>query len=79
MKNPSDCSCPQDDQDKYRREHSPSLDNLIFTRRQFLERTGMGMGALSLASILNTDLRAADASLGPESCGFPDTLQLNCP
>ena len=63
MKNPSDCSCPQDDQDKYRREHSPSLDNLIFSRRQFLERTGMGMGALSLASILNTDLRAADAPL----------------
>ena len=26
-----------------------------------------------------SDLRAADASLGPESCGFPDTLQLNCP
>ena len=26
-----------------------------------------------------SDLRAADATLGPESCGFPDTLQLNCP
>lgn len=54
------CSCP----DKYRREHSPSLDNLIFTRRQFLERTGMGMGALSLASILGLDLRAEAAGTG---------------
>ena len=48
------CSCS----DKYRREHSLSLENMIFTRRQFLERTGMGMGALSLASILGLDLRA---------------------
>jgi len=31
---------------------------MIFTRRQFLERTGMGMGALSLASILGLDLTA---------------------
>ncbi len=54
------CSCA----DKYRREHSLSLDNLIFTRRQFLERTGMGMGALSLASILGVDLRANAAPTG---------------
>lgn len=26
-----------------------------------------------------SDLRAADASLGPESCGFPDTTRLQCP
>jgi len=25
-----------------------------------------------------SDLRAADASLGPESCGFPDTTRLQC-
>jgi outer membrane protein TolC len=25
-----------------------------------------------------SDLRAADASLGPESCGFPDTTRLRC-
>ena len=48
MNNEQPCSCPN----KYRREHSLSLENMIFTRRQFLERTGMGMGALSLASIL---------------------------
>ena len=33
-------------------EHTPTLDDLCFTRRQFLERTGMGFGAMSLASIL---------------------------
>ena len=38
--------------EKYLREHSPSMDDLIFTRRQFLERTGMGFGALSLSAIL---------------------------
>ncbi len=54
------CSCS----DKYRREHSVTLDNLIFTRRQFLERTGMGMGALSLASILGTNLNAGAAPTG---------------
>jgi len=54
------CSCSE----KFRREHSLSLDNLIFTRRQFLERTGMGMGALSLASILGMDLRADAAPAG---------------
>lgn len=54
MNNDPACSCPE----KYRREHSLSLANMIFTRRQFLERTGMGMGALSLASILGLDLRA---------------------
>src|SRR5882757_4630310 len=69
------CSCS----DKYRREHSPSLDNLIFTRRQFLERTGMGMGALSLAGILGLDLRADAAAtagapltpLAPHKPHFP--------
>ena len=55
------CSCSE----KYRREHSPSLDHLIFTRRQFLERTGMGMGALSLASILGLNLRADAAGTAP--------------
>jgi len=35
-------------------EHTPTLEDLCCSRRQFLERTGMGMGALSLASILGT-------------------------
>jgi len=42
--------------EKYRREHSASLRDLIFTRREFLERTGMGFGAMSLASILGANL-----------------------
>ena len=29
--------------DKYLREHTPSLDDIIFTRREFLVRTGMGI------------------------------------
>src|SRR4029450_10833938 len=37
--------------DKYLREHTPTLDDIIFTRRDFLVRTGLGMGALSLASL----------------------------
>ena len=43
--------------EKYRREHSPSPTDIIHTRRDFLARTGMGMGALSLASIFGIDLR----------------------
>src|SRR6202012_754732 len=42
--------------DKFIREHTPTLDDLTFTRREFLERTGMGFGAMSLASILGMGL-----------------------
>lgn len=41
---------------KYVREHTASLKDVIFTRREFLERTGMGFGAMSLASILGLSL-----------------------
>jgi hypothetical protein len=37
--------------EKYRREHSATLADLISTRRQFLTRTGMGMGGISLAAM----------------------------
>ena len=47
--------------DKYLREHSPSLEDIIFTRRQFLIRSGMGMGALSLASLFGINPYDADA------------------
>ncbi len=40
-------------------EHTPTLDDLCFTRRQFLERTGMGYGAMCLASVLGGSLRGA--------------------
>ena len=39
---------------KYVREHT--AQDVIFTRREFLERTGMGFGAMSLASILGLGL-----------------------
>ena len=45
--------------DKFRREHSPSVDNIIFTRRDFLARTGMGFGAMSLAALFGIDAGAA--------------------
>src|SRR5262245_48454534 len=32
--------------------HQPRLEDAFLTRRQFLRRCGMGMGALSLASLL---------------------------
>jgi hypothetical protein len=47
---------PSSASEKYRREHTPTLKDIIFTRRQFLERTGMGFGAMSLASILGVGL-----------------------
>jgi hypothetical protein len=48
--------------DKYLREHNPSPDNIIFTRREFLVRTGMGFGALSLASLFGLNPYDADAA-----------------
>jgi len=64
--------------EKYLREHSPSMDDIIFTRRQFLERTGMGFGALSLSTILGmgassaraTTTGAAVGPLAPKSPNF---------
>ena len=50
--------------DKYLREHSPSLDDIIFTRRDFLIRSGMGFGALSLASLFGLNPYDADAATG---------------
>ncbi len=66
--------------DKYLREHSPSLDDIIFTRRDFLVRTGMGMGAVSLASLFGLnpyELNAAPTvgkaipALAPKPPHFP--------
>jgi hypothetical protein len=52
---------------KYVREHTPSPEDIIFTRRQFLVRSGMGFGALSLASIFGLnpyDATAASTATG---------------
>src|SRR5262245_23043413 len=37
---------------KFIEQHSPKLEDLFVTRRQFLQRCGMGFGALSLAGLL---------------------------
>src|ERR1700738_97902 len=67
--------------EKFRREHSPSTDDIIFTRRDFLTRTGMGFGALSLAGLFGIDLGSAigaptagplaGAPLSPRKPHFP--------
>jgi hypothetical protein len=57
------CSCT----DKYLREHSASPEDIIFTRRQFLVRTGMGFGALSLASMFGINPFDAEAAAAANS------------
>ena len=48
--------------EKYLREHSPSLEDIIFTRREYLVKTGMGFGALSLASLFGLNPYDAEAA-----------------
>ncbi len=54
-------------------EHRPSQADLCFTRRQFLNRFGMGFGALSLAGLLGETLggAASAASLSPLAARAP--------
>src|SRR5205823_11718426 len=40
-------------------EHTPRLEDAFMTRREALQRTGMGMGALSLAILLGQNTSAA--------------------
>jgi hypothetical protein len=39
-------------------EHTPRLEDAFLTRREFLMRSGMGMGALSLAAMLGSEAHA---------------------
>jgi len=48
--------------DKYKQEHSARLEDYVLTRRQFLQRAGVGFGALSLAALLGENLFASTAS-----------------
>ena len=41
---------------KYIQEHSARLEDLFITRRQFLQRVGMGFGMLGLAAMLGEEL-----------------------
>src|SRR5687767_2135857 len=43
-------------------EHTPRLSDLAMTRREVLQRTGMGMGAMSLAMMLRESLFGANAA-----------------
>jgi hypothetical protein len=59
--------------EKYVREHTPSFDDMIFTRRQLLLRTGMSMGALSLASVFGVNPFCPP---GAEAAGAPTSSPL---
>ncbi len=48
--------------DQFQSEHSVNLADHFLTRRQFLQRAGMGFGALSLASLLGPELFGTSAS-----------------
>jgi hypothetical protein len=48
------------DSETYRAQHYPRLEDMFLTRRQFLQRTGMGLGALSLATLLGDTSAVAD-------------------
>lgn len=62
---------------KYIREHSSRLEDHFQTRRQFLQRAGMGFGLLGLATLLGEDLLApavraeAAPSLAPRTPPLP--------
>ena len=61
--------------EKYLEEHSARLDDYFLTRRQFLNRAGMGFGALSLAALFSKGLlswaAANDVSVTPHAPHFP--------
>ena len=64
---------------KYLAEHSAKPEDFFLTRRKFLQRAGMGFGALSLAALMGdsllptSDLAAAELvnPLSPKSPHFP--------
>lgn len=51
------CTCG----DKYVREHFPRVEDRFITRRQFLQRAGMGFGMLGLATLLGEELLGSSA------------------
>src|SRR4026208_296185 len=61
----------------FREGHSPRLQDYFLSRRQFLQRAGMGFGGLSLAALLGDDFFAQTAQgaelspLAPKSPHFP--------
>ena len=64
--------------DKYKAEHSAALEDHFLTRRQFLQRAGMGFGSLSLAAMFGNGLLTlgahaseAEATLIPKAPPLP--------
>ncbi len=55
--------------DKFKQEHSAQLSDHFLTRRQFLNRAGMGFGALSLAALFGEGLFFRDAVASESSAG----------
>ena len=50
--------------EKFKQEHSARLEDFFLTRRQFLRRTGVGFGALSLAALLGENFFGSTAGAG---------------
>jgi hypothetical protein len=68
--------------DHYREEHSIRMEDNFLTRRQFLQRAGMGFGALSLAALFGAELFAPgakgaeiEATLLPKTPPLPATAK----
>jgi len=51
---------------KYLVDHTPKLEDFFQTRRQFLRRCGLGLGALGLATMLGDESARAAAAAGAE-------------
>ena len=70
-------TCNHTQTEKFRKEHSPSTDDIIFTRRDFLARTGMGFGAMSLSALFGINCGDAIGAtsvttpLAPKQPQFP--------
>ena len=65
-------------EEKYKQEHAVQMSDHFLTRRQFLQRAGMGFGALSLAALLGegffgsvANAMEVEPSLLPRSPMFP--------
>src|SRR5580704_15707644 len=62
--------------DKHIREHSADMEDYFLTRRQFLQRAGMGFGALSLAGLFGEGLFSMANAQEIESTLLPKTPPL---